>query len=150
MEADPHLDTKLEKELPTIIEKCVRGYLDYAQRYSSHDIWNVVPQYFKTIQNQVAMVTNSLQNFLASEKVRYGTDLFCPQKLFVQIFNQHCQENNLGRPKFNPDFYAGPFSSRGLEVRREALTYKGRAYPKQEFIYGIDIIEDTIQFGDDY
>lgn len=150
MEADPHLDIKLEKEIPVIIEKCIRGYLDYAQRYSSQDIWNVVPQYFKNIQNQVAMVTNSLQNFLASEKVRYGADLFCPQKLFVQIFFQHCQENNLGRSKFNPDFYAGPFSSKGLEVRKEALTYKGRAYPKQEFIYGIDIVEDTIQFGDDY
>ena len=150
MEADPHLDIKLEKEIPVIIEKCIRGYLEYAQRYSSQDIWNVVPQYFKNIQNQVAMVTNSLQNFLASEKVRYGTDLFCPQKLFVQIFFQHCQENNLGRSKFNPDFYAGPFSSKGLEVRKEALTYKGRAYPKQEFIYGIDIVEDTIQFGEDY
>lgn len=150
MEADPHLDIKLEKEIPVIIEKCIRGYLDYAQRYSSQDIWNVVPQYFKNIQNQVAMVTNSLQNFLASEKVRYGADLFCPQKLFVQIFFQHCQENNLGRSKFNPDFYAGPFSSKGLEVRKDALTYKGRAYPKQEFIYGIDIVEDTIQFGDDY
>lgn len=150
MEADPHLDIKLEKEIPVIIEKCIRGYLDYAQRYSSQDIWNVVPQYFKNIQNQVAMVTNSLQNFLASEKVRYGADLFCPQKLFVQIFFQHCQENNLGRSKFNPDFYAGPFSSKGLEVRKEALTYKGRAYPKQEFIYGIDIVEDTIQFGEDY
>ena len=150
MQADPHLDIKLEKEMPTIILKCVRGYLEYSQRYSSHDIWNVVPEYFKNIQNQVAMVTNSLQNFLASEKVQYGENLFCPQKLFIQIFNQHCQENNLGKFKFNPDFYAGPFSSRGLEVRKEAQTYKGRAYTCQPMIFGVDIVEDTLQFGDDY
>jgi len=28
-EADPHLDKKLEKEMPLILLKCVRGYLDY-------------------------------------------------------------------------------------------------------------------------
>jgi hypothetical protein len=150
MEADPHLDNKLDEELPIILLKCVRAYLDYAQKYSDQDIWNVVPTYFKTIQTQVAMVTNSLQNFLASEKIRYGPELFCPQKLFVQLFNQHCQENNLGRFKFNPDFYAGPFSSKGLEVRTEARTYKGRAYPAQPMVFGVDVVEDTLQFGDDY
>jgi hypothetical protein len=150
MEADPHLDQKLDQELPIILQKCVRGYLDYAQRYSDQDIWNVVPSYFKTIQSQVAMVTNSLQNFLASEKIRFGPELFCPQKVFVQNFNQHCQENNLGKPKFNPDFYAGPFSSRGIEVRTEARTYKGRAFPAQPMIFGVDVIEETLQFGEDY
>jgi len=129
--------------------KCVRAYLDYAQKYSDQDIWNVVPTYFKTIQTQVAMVTNSLQNFLASEKIRYGPELFCPQKLFVQLFNQHCQENNLGRFKFNPDFYAGPFSSRNLEVKTEAVKYKGRQFPAQPVIYGVDIVEDTLEFSND-
>ena len=150
MEADPHLDNKLDKELPVIILKCVKAYLDYAQKYSDQDIWNVVPKYFKNIQTQVAMVTNSLQNFLASEKVRYDPELYCPQKLFVQLFNQHCQENNLGRFKFNPDFYAGPFSSRALEVRTEAKTYKGRAYPAQPVVFGVDIVEETLQFSDDF
>jgi hypothetical protein len=150
MEADPHLEKKLDVELPLILLKCVRAYLDYAQKYSNQDIWNVVPKYFKNIQTQVAMVTNSLQNFLACEKVKYGEELFCPQKLFVQLFNQHCQENNLGRFKFNPDFYAGPFSSRSIEVRSEAKIYKGRAYPVQPVIFGIDIVEDTMQFSEDF
>lgn len=150
MDADPHLDEKLDKEIPTILLKCVRGYLDFAQKYSDQDIWNAVPAYFKSIQTQVAMITNSLQNFLASEKVRYGEDLFCPQKMFIQVFNQHCQENNLGRVKFNSDSYAGPFSGRNLEVRTEAKTYKGRAYPPQPMVFGVDLVEDTLQFTDDY
>jgi hypothetical protein len=150
MEADCHLDEKLNKELPVIMYKCIWAYLEYAQKYSDQDIWNVVPKYFKNIQTQVAMVTNSLQNFLASEKIKYSPESFCPQKLFVQLFNQHCQENNLGKFKFNPDFYAGPFSSRQLEVVTEARTYKGRAYPAQPIILGVDIVEDTIQFSEDY
>jgi Family of unknown function (DUF5906) len=150
LQADPHLDEKLDKELPAILLKCIRAYLDYAQKYSDQDIWNVIPAYFKTIQTQVAMVTNSLQNFLASEKLRYGPDLFCPQKIFVSVFNQHCQENNLGKFKFNPDFYAGPFGSKQLEVRTEARTYRGCVYPVQPIIFGVDVIEEGLQVNNDY
>tara|TARA_R110001606_G_scaffold398023_1_gene576065 strand:+ start:93 stop:1535 length:1443 start_codon:yes stop_codon:yes gene_type:complete len=149
-EADPQLEDRLDDEIPIILLKCVRAYLDYAQKYTNQDIWNVVPKYFKAIQTQVAMVTNSLQNFLASEKVKYGADLFCPQKLFTQMFNQHCQENNLGKFKFNPDFYAGPFSTRDIEVRLEAVTYQGRAYPPQPILFGVDVVDDSANFGNDY
>jgi hypothetical protein len=79
------LDEKLDTEIPVLLLKCVNAYLEYSQKYSDQNIWNVVPKYFKIIQQQVAMVTNSLQNFLASEKVRYGPDLFCPQKNFIAI-----------------------------------------------------------------
>jgi len=150
-EADPHLDEKLDVELPAILLKCVKGYLEFAQKYSSQDIWNVVPTYFKNVQTQVAMVTNTLQNFLASEKVRYGKDLFVPQSIFTQKFNDHCMLNNLPKARgFNPDFYGGPFSSRDIEVRTEAKTYKGRIYPAQPIIFGVDVSDDTLQFTDDY
>jgi len=140
-EADPHLDDKLDSEMAAILCKCVRAYLEYAQRYSAQDIWNVLPKYFVDIQTQVAMVTNTLQHFLASEKVIYGSHLCCPQKMFVTTFNQHCQENNLGRPRFNPDFYAGPFSSRQLEVR-PATQWREQTLASQPFVYGLDLAQD--------
>lgn len=149
-EADPHLDDKLDRELPAIHLKCIRAYLEYAQKHADQDIWNVVPKYFKTIQTQVAMVTNSLQNFLASEKLQYGPDLFCPQKIFVNLFNQHCSENNLGKIRFNPDVYAGPFSSKNLEVRTEARTYRGRAYGAMPLIFGVEVIDEGLQVTDDF
>lgn len=149
-DADPKLEEKLNEELPAIMCKCVRAYLEYAQKYSDKDIWQVVPDYFKVIQNQVAMVTNSLQHFLSSEKVKFGESLCCPQKLFVQMFNQHCIENNLGKFKFNPDFYAGPFSSRDITVRNDSMTYNGRAYASQPFVFGVDLVQDTVEFSDDY
>ena len=137
---DPELEYKLEAELPVILHKCIRGYLEYSNLYKNQDIWNVVPAYFKGIRTQVAMVTSVLQNFLASEKVVYGPDKCCPQRIFVQMFNQHCQENNLGKWRFNPDFYAGPFSSREIEVKNDTRTYNGTAYAAQPFIFGVDIV----------
>ena len=144
--ADPMLENKLDDELPIILQKCIRAYLEYAQKYADKDIWNVVPEYFKTVQKQVATVANTLENFLQSTAVKYGSDLFCPQKEFVALFNSHCQANNLGKPRFNQDFYIGPFSQRDIEVREDILTYKGKLCKKQSFIFGIDIInEDEIQ-----
>jgi len=144
--ADPTLENKLDNELPIILQKCIRAYLEYAQKYADKDIWNVVPEYFKTVQKQVATVANTLENFLQSTAVKYGSDLFCPQKEFVALFNSHCQANNLGKPRFTQDFYIGPFSQRDIEVREDILTYKGKLCKKQSFIFGIDIInEDEIQ-----
>lgn len=143
VDADPHLEHKLELEIPAIMAKCLRAYLDYVAKYSDKNIWNVLPRYFKTIQNQVAMVTSALSHFLASEKVRFGKDLFCPQKLFVSMFNQHCTENFLGKHKFNQDFYAGPFSAFDVEVRTEGRTYNEKMYSAQPFIFGVDIVSDV-------
>lgn len=142
--ADPKLDTKLDLELPDIMQKCARAYLEYAQKYSDADIWTVVPQYFKDVQNQIAMVTNSLQHFLSSEKIVFGEDLICPQKVFIILFNQHCQENNLGRFKFNPDFCAGPFSSRNLELVTTSMTYRGKHFAMSPFVKGMDFTPDAV------
>ena len=142
--SDPNLDEKLDTELPAILCKCVRAYLEYAQKYNDQDIWNVLPKYFKTVQDQVAMLTNPLQHFLSSEKIQYGPDMFCPQKVFVQMFNQHCQENVLGRCKFNQDMYGGPFSAREIEVRHEPCTHNGKAYTAQPVIYGLDVVMGDI------
>jgi hypothetical protein len=149
-DADPQLDEKLNRELPVILLKCIRGYLEYSNKYRDKDIWNVVPEYFKKVQKQVAMVASSLHNFMESTLIDYGKDLFVPQKLFVQVFNQHCQANNLGKHRFTEDFYAGPFSSREIEVREEVVTYKGRTYPKQPVVFGMDVIEEGLEFTDNY
>ena len=150
-DADPHLDEKLDREIPTIMLKCIKAYLDYAQMYADKDIWSVVPHYFKKIQEQVAMVTNSLQHFLASEKIKYGQDLYCPQDQFFTKFNLHCQENNLPRSKFNPDVYLGPFSSRGVEVRTESVVYNGVPTKKAPIVFGLDLVDEDahISFSSD-
>ena len=148
--ADTTLDDKLELELPQILQKCVRAYLEYAQRYANKDIWNVVPEYFKTIQRQVAMVTSTLENFLQSPIIKINKDACCPKAEFVVKFNQYCLANNLGKPKFNYDFYAGPFSQRDIVVRNHTAMYRGKMVANQEFIFGIEIIEEDEGFGADY
>jgi hypothetical protein len=54
----------------------------------------------------------------------------------------------LGRTKFNEDIYAGPFSSREIDVKSASMTYRGKAYANQKFVFGVDALEDNI-IGED-
>jgi hypothetical protein len=86
---------------------------------------------------------------LQSPYIRYGPDLFCPQKIFVEKFNEHCGANNLGKPRFNQDFYAGPFSQRDIEVRQHTSIYRGVPMSMQPFIFGLDIVNDSLVSNED-
>ena len=95
-------------------------------------------------------VRNSVKQSLQYSDVKALNLTTLPKRLFVQIFNQHCIANNLGKPKFNQDFYAGPFSARDIEVREEVVTYKGRTYPRQPVVFGLDVIEEGFGFTKDF
>ena len=145
-EADPHLDRKLDDELPVILEKCVRAYLDYAGKHNDKDIWNVVPKYFKKNQDEMAKNVSTLIHFLEAPEVRYGADLCIPQKEFVGMFNQHCMRNNLPRTTFTPDFYAGPFSTRDIVVEHGVTRmWEGRHFTNQPFIMGLTVDREDME-----
>jgi hypothetical protein len=154
--ADTRLDDKLEQELPVILQKCVRAYLDYSQKHKAVDIWNVVPEYFKNVQKQVAIVASTLENFLQSPKVFFDEKAYCPKSVFVSKFNEYCNLNNLGKPRFTYDFYAGPFGQREISVKRDELKYDDgdgmKHLDAQEFIFGIDITKEKtgIHLGNDH
>ena len=138
--------------LLVILQKCIRGYLEYSGKYSNRDIWRVVPKYFLAIQNQVAMVANTLHHFLNSIRVVKAKEKYVPEDIFVQAYNSHCARSLKGKKPdlFNPDFYVGPFSAYGITVQVTAVTYKGRAYPTQPVFYGVDVIEDELTIGNNH
>lgn len=139
-DADPTLEVKLEKELPIILQKCIRGYLIYAQKYAEKDVWNVVPEYFKKVQKQVALVTSPLENFLQSHLVKFDENALCPMTVFQDVFNNFCATRHLGKKNVNYDTYIGPFSQRDIIVRQDSRLYNDKMYDAQEFIVGLDVI----------
>lgn len=145
-DTDPMLDVKLETELPAIIQKCIRGYLEYAQKYQGEDIWNVIPEYFANVRKQIATITNPLEHYLESDAIILGNHetVKIPLKIFKERFKRYCEANNLGRPRFNPDFYIGPFSSRDIDVVRlnQPTQYRDRERINEDFLLGVDIKED--------
>jgi hypothetical protein len=143
---DTEIDKKLTKEIPFILKACIKGYLNALKIYGKKGIWNILPQYFHENKDDMEQTTNSLQNFLKSENVVRGKELYIPMKVFSQAFNDHCRENNLPREQFTKDYYMATFANNDIKV----LTQGSRVYPRGSgillkrtvFIVGIDIAND--------
>ena len=144
---DTQLGKKLEKEIPLLIMKGNRAYIEAVNKYGKKDIWNVLPQYFKDTQQDMTEQTNSLVHFLGSDKVHYGKNFHCRQKVFVQYYNEHVRENGLTKHTWKKDFYEGPLEDKGIEIlvrhsRHDPVA--GRKYACNWF-KGIGIVADDEQ-----
>jgi hypothetical protein len=116
-DCDVDLPKKLDSEMPRIICKCNRAYLQALRTTGSSGVWTHLPQYFTNTRHELELVTNPLQNYLSSDRVRMGEDQSASLDQLQQDFNLYCNLHNLGKHKFNKDFYRGCFSRNGIEVR---------------------------------
>lgn len=136
--SDLMLGQKIKDEMPSIIAKCNRCYREYASRYGRQNIWMNLPEYFKDTQRELAAATNPLIHYLASGKLRFDPDVCMTMDEFVLSFNNHCVENNYKKPRFNPDFYIGPFIQYKIKVEKSvARKYRGRNI-ESTFLIGVD------------
>tara|TARA_B110000971_G_scaffold68307_1_gene70045 strand:- start:10393 stop:12381 length:1989 start_codon:yes stop_codon:yes gene_type:complete len=158
-EADPTLDAKLEVELPSILQKCVRAYLEFAQKWPEKDIWNIVPQYFVDVQRQLATSCSPLESFLSEPCIEFSRDKKCPLKFFKKKYSEF---HGVMNKSLNQDIWAGPFGSRDIRVMRigEPTKYQScdDTFPVMEqngteFILGLDIVDmsakPVMSFGTD-
>lgn len=142
---DSKLGYKIQKEIAYIIQACNKGYLDAIDRYGSSGIWEILPESFKEAKELMAEDTNSLTNFLHSEHVIIGKDLYVKETLFVETFNIHCKENHLPTSKWTSQYYSGPFSDMAITIaknmRRRYPNKPGERSHTGTFILGVDIKE---------
>ncbi len=144
---DTKLGSKIANEMSYILQACNRGYLWALSEYGSSGIWDILPPYFKESQETMAENTNALTNFLNSENVVLGEELYCREKIFIELFNDHCRDNHFTTTKWTSQFYSGPFSEKGIKVIKNTR----RKYPNDAtgrstigtFIIGIDVVDHS-------
>ena len=159
-DTDPMLDTKLANEMPAILQKCLCGYLEYAQKYRDKDIWSILPKYFFRIREQIAAATNPLEKYLQRDDlVTVHPTLKFPLDLFRDKLKKFCNDANIRMPNFDQDFYGGSFYTRGIEVRKEPKPYyiitnterldKPVNYKDKYVIYGVSPLVEVNEKGFD-
>jgi len=150
--ANAQLGKLLHLEIPFLLQKCNRAYLEAVQRFGKKDVWDsVLPAYFKQTQEDMAQQTNALAHFLASGKLVFGEDLYCKQRDFTTALNEHVRENNLIRHSWNEDYYSSVFEERGITIerskrRRDRNT--GRNYTAN-WLIGLEFIRENNDDDDD-
>ena len=64
-------------------------------------------------------------------------------KVFQQLFNEHCRENNFPREQFTKDFYGSIFTNNNIKIiqqgSREYPIGSGIILKRTMFLLGIDI-----------
>jgi len=143
---DTQLDKKLLLEIPIIMKMCISGYLWAVNKYGSKGIWSILPKYFHENKTEMEQTTNSLQNFLSSGKLTLSVDVYVPEKIFKQAFNEHCRENNLPKEQFTSDYYKGIFTNNSIDIKKG----KRKTYPidSDQFVHGtyflgVDVINNS-------
>lgn len=143
-DSDPELPKKLSFELPALLVKGNRAYLEMVNKYGKKGIWNILPEYFQQTKKDMAEQTNALQHFLGTSKVEFGEDLYILQSHFTRAYNLHVQENNLTKARWNKDYYSGPFESKRIEIvknetRLDPITQKEK---KGTWLTGVDLVRE--------
>lgn len=135
---DMRLADKLNDELPHIIQKCNKAYLEKARMYSDANIWSVLPAYFANTRDSLAQATNSIEGFMASPDVRVGDDQWCPLDDFKSALKDYEIKNSIPSRRYSNDLFVGPFEKLGLKMCRDTRSYRG-VERYRDYVVGVDI-----------
>jgi phage/plasmid-associated DNA primase len=124
---DMKLDAKLYSELPRIIRKANKAYLEAVSKHASENIWKILPDYFAGTREAIARSTNFVENFLASEHVIFGPDLVVPFADFKSALKDYAITNGLMTKSFTSETFHGPFARKNIKVLdQQSMEYNGR------------------------
>lgn len=135
---DMKLGDKLAAEIPAILLKCNRMYLDAIAKWSHTNVWTVLPSYFLHNRDEMAQATNVLEAFLSSEDVVIERDVFCSLDDFKAALKVYAQQNNYATKRFTWEFFRGPLDKYGITKIREPRVYHGKRLTR-DYLDGVDI-----------
>ncbi len=133
---DMKLGEKLEAEMPQILVKCNRAYLEMVRAHSHTNLWQILPDYFRATRDEMAQTVNCVEAYLSSGEVVFGADLFMPTKDLKAAISGFAQANGFERPKYSKDFWRGPLSKFNLSMETCRRMYNGKTV-NQSFVLGI-------------
>lgn len=122
---DMKLADNLQLEIPAIIVKANRAYMQLANKYGRENIWNGLPAYFKETRDELSQSSNGLENYLAvtSGKVTFGPDLYCKYETFHKEWKKHCQDLNFPSPRWTREYYVPVLKKYGLKAVKAVKKY---------------------------
>ena len=146
-DADATLPQKLKSEVPVMLQKCVRAYLDYAlHKYPGvGNIWDILPKYFTDVRKEIEEQVSPLDKYLNSSEVIIDPDARVPLSVFQDAFQffarNRCGERNI---KFSAAYTRGPFSARHHgrahddDMGRRRTFVRGRRFRGRRDREGVD------------
>ena len=136
---DMLLGNRLKAEMGAMIVKANRAYLEASAKYGSKNIWEVLPNYFKSTRNEMAASVNSVEAFLGSSDVVLDPTKYCPFDDFKCALKVFENQNGYRGSKYTADFFRSPFLKFKISKTRDQMEYRGRSL-KRDYLLGIDLV----------
>ena len=122
---DPGLLKKIEMEMPAMLHKSCKAYLDAVEKYGKNDIWaskdgvSILPSIFLENKKNLKKGTHNLAAFLNSElDVELGEDLCIPFKMFKKLADAFYQTSGFSKFQWKEDKFNTVFEDNGITRRR--------------------------------
>ncbi len=146
---DTTLRYKLQEEMPSVLQACVKGYLNKINTCGSSGIWKIIPKYFSATKDDVKKSSDPLTAFFEHSKansvLRFGSDLYMPETRLKDLARKYITENFNKRITWVKSFYSNTFNDYGLKL----ITNERRIYPiekgsllSETFVLGVDVISE--------
>lgn len=135
---DTDLDDKLLAEMPNIIQKANKAYLEMARRHPSTNVWDILPDYFKGTRDSLAESTSSIVGFLRSPDITFGPDEYCSFDDFKAALKEYEVSNSIRSRKYDRDAFLAPFSKYKLKFARDKRMYNGMLRHK-DWVLGVSL-----------
>ena len=159
---DPGLLKKIELEMPAMLHKSCRAYLDAVEKYGKNDIWaskdgvSILPSIFLENKKNLKKGTHNLAAFLNSElDVELGEDLCIPFKIFKKLADAFYQTSGFSKFQWKEDKFNTVFEDNGITRRRlkpDEINRGMNVYgeeeldKKEEWLFGVGArIKDNTQ-----
>jgi hypothetical protein len=145
MNPDTRLGDKLHDEMPRIILKANKAYLDAVKTVNGQGIHKHLAEYFKGTNASLVDEVDSLRNFLDSGKVSFGPEYYMSFSEFTKEYNQHCAEQGFKKEKLSKATYTAALFERNVRVNKESLNHppKFGAPILQRYVMGLCLVDNT-------
>jgi hypothetical protein len=148
-EKNTQLGRLVETELPYLIAKMNRAYLNAVNKFAHKDVWseNILPVYFRKTQRGMAEKTNPMVHFLNNcPRLRYGKDFYVSKTNVQRLFAQHLAENSLPKTQWHDDYFRQNLEDRDVTIavnqRREDPNDPTKRKRTATWFDGMRIVED--------
>lgn len=95
--ADMELGKKLKDELPRIILKANRAYLQAVRLHARQNVWKHLPAAFHSAKDDFSAGVNSFVHFLRSGELEFGEGLYMPAVDLHSMYGAHVAQYGLKR-----------------------------------------------------
>lgn len=121
---DMGLGKKLDRELPAIMLKANRAYLEAVRLYSRDNVWKHLPTEFHLAKEELSETVNSVTSFLRSGQLQFGPDVYMPMDEFSVGYQAYVQALGLRKIQLTKDNISSPLmAAAGCRVKKDTLRY---------------------------